>query len=98
MRVRFLQTAEFEFDQALRWYEAQSPHLGDAFLIEVLSAADRIALYPDAWQSLDEGVRRIRLSRFPYGLIYTTEGGDILVLAVAHLHREPDYWRDRLKR
>jgi hypothetical protein len=31
------------------------------------------------------------------GLIYTIDNGDILVLAVAHLHRRPDYWRDRLK-
>jgi hypothetical protein len=36
--------------------------------------------------------------RFPYGLIYALDDGDILVLAVAHLHRRPDYWRDRLKR
>jgi len=43
-------------------------------------------------------VRRCRLSRFPYALIYTIDNGDILVLAVAHLQRRPDYWRDRLKR
>jgi mRNA-degrading endonuclease RelE of RelBE toxin-antitoxin system len=72
--------------------------LGNAFLIEVLSAADRIARFPEAWHALSEGVRRCRLSRFPYGLIYTIDNGDILVLAVAHLHRRPGYWRDRLKR
>lgn len=98
MKVRFLEVAEIELDQAILWYEAQAAGLGDAFLIEVLSAADLISLYPEAWQALDETVRRCRLNRFPYGLIYVAESGDILVLAVAHLHREPDYWRDRLKR
>lgn len=98
MTVRFLEIAEIELDQAIRWYEEQAPGLGDAFLIEVLAAADRMSDFPEAWQPLDEGVRRCRLSRFPYGLIYAIEDGDILVLAVAHLHREPDYWRDRLKR
>ena len=97
MKVRFLQVAEIELDEAIRWYEAQARRLGDVFLIEVLSAADRIARYPDAWQPLDEGVRRCRLSRFPYGLVYAIEDGSILVLAVAHLHRDPDFWRDRLK-
>jgi len=96
--VRFLEIAEIELDQAIHWHEAQASGLGNAFLIEVLSAADRIARFPEAWQSLGEGVRRCRLSRFPYGLIYTIDNGDILVLAVAHLHRQPDYWRDRLKR
>jgi toxin ParE2 len=98
VKVRFLEIAETELDDAIRWYEAQAPGLGDAFLVEVLSAAHRILLYPDAWQSFDATVRRCRLSRFPYALVYAIEGKEILVLAVAHLHRAPDYWRDRLKR
>jgi hypothetical protein len=72
--------------------------LGDAFLIEVLDVADRIARFPEAWHPLGEGVRRCRLRRFPYGLIYTVDNGGILVLAVVHLHRRPDYWRDRVRR
>jgi plasmid stabilization system protein ParE len=98
VRVRFLEIAEIELDQAIEWYGAQAPGLGNAFLIEVLSAADRMARFPEAWHLLGEGVRRCRLSRFPYGLIYTSDNNDILVLAVAHMHRRPDYWRDRLKR
>jgi plasmid stabilization system protein ParE len=96
--IRFLEIAEIELDQAIHWYGAQAPGLGDAFLIEVLSAADRIVRFPEAWHPLGEGVHRCRLSRFPYGLLYTMDNGDILVLAVAHLHRRPDYWGDRLKR
>ena len=98
MTVRFLEPAETELDQAVDWYESQTPGLGDASLIEVLSAVERMALYPQAWHPLDQGLRRCRLNRFPYGLIYAVENADILVLAVAHLHREPGYWRDRLKR
>jgi plasmid stabilization system protein ParE len=96
--VRFLEIAELELNQAVQWYESQAPGLGDAFLIEVLSALERISRYPEAWHPLDEEVRRYRLARLPYGVIYAAENGDILVLAVAHLHRRPDYWRDRLKR
>jgi len=95
--VRFLRIAEIELDEAIHWYESQAPGLGDAFLIEVLSGVDRISLYPEAWQQLEDDVRRCRLSRFPYGLIYAVEKGDILVVAVAHLHRRPDYWLDRIK-
>jgi plasmid stabilization system protein ParE len=98
VKVQFLDVAEAELDEAVHWYESQAPGLGDAFLVEVLSAARRISHYPEAWQPLGEGVRRCRLHRFSYGLIYTVEDGDILILAVAHLHRKPDYWRDRLKR
>jgi plasmid stabilization system protein ParE len=95
--VRFLEIAEIELDNAIRWYGGQAPGLGDAFLIEVLAAIERIAHFPEAWHPLTEGIRRCRLSRFPYGLIYTVDNSDILVLAVAHLHRRPDYWRDRMR-
>jgi toxin ParE2 len=67
--VRFLEIAEIELDQAINWYGAQALGLGNAFLIEVLSAADRIARFPEAWHLLGEGVHRCRLSRFPYALI-----------------------------
>jgi toxin ParE2 len=53
--VRFLEVAEIELDQAVHWYESQAPGLGGAFFIEVLSAADRISWYPEAWHALGEG-------------------------------------------
>jgi plasmid stabilization system protein ParE len=96
--IRFLEIAEIELDDAIQWYRAQAPGLGDAFLIEVLTAAERIAHHPEAWHPIERGIRRCRLTRFPYALIYAAEKDDIIVLAVAHLHREPDYWRDRLKK
>jgi toxin ParE2 len=70
--VRFLEIAEIELDQAIHWYGAQAPGLGNAFLIEVLSAVDRVERFPEAWHPLSEGIRRCRLSRFPYGLTSTT--------------------------
>jgi hypothetical protein len=96
--IRFLEIAEIELDEAVRWYDGQAQGLGTSFLIEVLSSVTRIADYPDAWPSLGPDLRRCRLTRFPYGLIYALENGDIVVVALAHLHREPDYWRDRLRK
>lgn len=61
MTVRFLEIAEIELDEAIDWYRAQAPGLGDAFLIEVLATADRIARFPQAWQPLGEGIHRCRL-------------------------------------
>jgi plasmid stabilization system protein ParE len=95
--VRFLEIAESELDDAIRWYQAQAPGLGEAFLLEVMTTARRIARYPGAWQLLEQDIRRCRLTRFPYGLIYAVERNDIVVLAVAHLHRKPGYWRERVK-
>jgi hypothetical protein len=50
--TRFLDIAEIELDEAIRWYDAQALGLGDAFLVEVLAAVHRIARYPRAWHLL----------------------------------------------
>jgi hypothetical protein len=36
MRIRFLETAEIELDEIIRYYNYEAPGLGDAFLSEVL--------------------------------------------------------------
>jgi hypothetical protein len=34
--------------------------------------------------------------RFPYGIIYELSEDEIVIIAVAPLHREPEYWRSRV--
>jgi plasmid stabilization system protein ParE len=96
MSVRLLESAQVELDDAIAWYASQAPGLGDAFLIETLKTLKLIEQYPKAWHPLTQQVRRCRLRRFPYSVIYAQEGSDLLILAVAHQHRKPGYWRARL--
>lgn len=95
MRVRLLEPARRELDEAVVYYNAELMGLGEAFLLEVLAAVERIRHHPDAWHPLSENTRRCRLGRFPYGLIYSAVEAEILIIAVANLHRRPDYWRNR---
>src|SRR5438045_2847179 len=97
MTLRLLEPAQREFDEAIAWYALQAPGLGDAFLVEALRIFELIERYPDAWHSLGPQTRRCRLARFPYGVIYAREDAELIVVAVAHLHRKPGYWRNRLK-
>lgn len=96
MNVRFLKIAQTELDDAVEYYNAEQPGLGYRFLAEALDALDRIRNFPDAWQPFCGEARRCLIRRFPYGVVYLNDKGDILVLAVAHLHRRPDYWTDRI--
>ena len=96
MSVRLLESAQVELDDAIAWYASQAPGLGDVFLIETLKTLKLIEQYPKAWHPLTQQVRRCRLRRFPYSVIYAQEGSDLLVLAFAHQHRKPGYWRTRL--
>ncbi|MEN8690080.1 MAG: type II toxin-antitoxin system RelE/ParE family toxin [Desulfobacterales bacterium] len=95
MKIRFLEIAQIELDQAIDYYNYESPGLGDDFLAEVLKTLDRIGEYPEAWHRLSQRTRRCKTRRFPYGIIYQIRGDEIMVVAVANLHRRPDYWKKR---
>ena len=96
MKVRLLEIAQSELEQAVFYYNGQVAGLGDAFVLEVVAAIDRIRRFPAGWHPLGEDLRRCRLRRFPYGLIYHADENEILVIAVAHSHRRPSYWRNRI--
>lgn len=84
MSIRLLETAQAELDEAISWYAEQAPGLGNAFLIETLKTMQLIEQYPNAWHPLTTHIRRCRLRRFPYSVVYTQDGADLLVLAIAH--------------
>lgn len=96
MSLRLLEPAQAELDEAIGWYAEQAPGLGDAFLLETLKVLKLVEQFPQAWHPLTPEIRRCRLKRFPYSVVYTLDAEGILVLAVAHQHRKPGYWRNRI--
>jgi plasmid stabilization system protein ParE len=96
MKVRFLKPAQSEVDDAVAWYDSQSHNLGIQFLDDIDRTIRRIAAYPLSSMEIEQDLRRCLLSRFPYGIIYGIDSETIIVVAVAHLHREPRYWIDRI--
>jgi len=96
VNVNFLKAAEGELDEGIDYYNAQRSGLGFEFLDQVQSAVARIKQYPDAWQQLSQRTRRCLIKQFPYGIIYQIRSDEILIVAITHLHRKPDYWTNRL--
>ena len=44
---------------------------------------------------MEEGVRRAIVRVFPYGVYFTLDADLITVLAVLHMHRHPDIWKQK---
>ena len=95
MKIEFLEAAQVELDQAFEWYETQQKNLGVQFLNEFDAAIRRMATYPESYILIEKDVRRCLIKRFSYGVLYGLDTDKIIVIAVAHLHRKPDYWVDR---
>ncbi len=96
MKVSFLTLAQRELDDAVAWYNEQATGLGQDFLDELDRVVRRAVTFPMSCPEIEPGVRRCLLARFPYGLIYGVDQETIVVVAVAHLHRKPRYWMDRI--
>jgi plasmid stabilization system protein ParE len=95
---RFLPPAEEEMIGESLFYQVVSRELGQDFLDDVQRVIDLLVEQPNLGRAVGRGLRRALLSRFPFSLIYATESDAILIVAVAHQKRRPDYWRKRSAR
>ncbi|MCB9658228.1 MAG: type II toxin-antitoxin system RelE/ParE family toxin [Sandaracinaceae bacterium] len=102
MELPFEQDALDEFEAAAKYIDAECEGHGLLFIDEVKARVARAARFPRSGVAIpgidaERDVRRFGLERFPYSVIIGTVSGRRAVLAVAHMSREPGYWRDRLK-
>ena len=95
--MEILEIARREFDEAKEFYEIEQPGLGTQFDEQIKHSLLRIQKYPQAWPPERKEIRRYIVHKFPYKILYSIQDDKIVVLAFAHLHRQPDYWVDRLK-
>ena len=96
MIFAFHPEAETEFHETIEYYENNEQGLGYDFSMEVHATIQNIVNHPNAWPVVEDDIRRCLVKRFPYGIVYSIEQGMILVLAVMHLRRHPDYWKNRI--
>lgn len=93
--VRFHPDAESEMIETAAYYEAQQPDLGRRFLASVQDAVNRIRFSPCLYPVVELDVRRCLTKTFPFGVIFRERPEEFVIVAIMHLHRDPDYWKSR---
>jgi plasmid stabilization system protein ParE len=94
--VLILQAADDEYVAALRWYAERSIAAAIGFEAAVACAIDSITVHPSWAPVCDERHRFMIVRGYPFQVIYRIDGpASIVVVAIAHGSREPDYWRHR---
>ena len=93
--ISFLPEANMDLEDAFRWYERRSEGLGDEFNRSVERVVDTIVLYPALHPVIRGVVKRARVGRFPYSVIYAERGNRIVILGVLHNSRDPRLWERR---
>lgn len=92
MKIKILKVAWQEFLEAKEFYEIGQSGFGAHFEKEIKYSFLRIKQFPSAWPVESGEVRRYLVHKFPYKILYSVQNNIIVVLAFAHLHREPNYW------
>ncbi len=87
--------SDLDIQAAAVWYEDQRSGLGVRFLDELDLLFQRIDSNPRQFPRMEGEVCPALLRHFPYGVYFIEAVDAIPVLAVLHLHREPDMWKSR---
>ena len=85
-----------ELKSALSWYLERNETAADKFVAELDRAIELLVATPRRWPAGDHGTRKFVLRRFPFATFYREKQSVVQVLAIAHGHRRPGYWKDRL--
>ncbi len=92
-RLFLLPGAQDDIAAAAAWYASSRSGLGRAFLAKIDDLFRRVVEAPDQFPTIEPGVRRGLTRRFPYCVYFSTSENRVDVLAVIHLHRDPDSWK-----
>lgn len=93
--VRFHAEAEAEMIGAAVWYEQQQHDLGRRFLTAVQDGLNRTQINPRLFAIAEGNARRCILRTFPFSIIFEIHGDTLVILAIMHHRRDPDYWKNR---
>jgi toxin ParE1/3/4 len=98
MTLITLDEAEREFVESVAHYEAKEPGLGLRLRDEVVAVLARIVAQAELPRLRSGGYRRVNLRTFPHYVAYVVRQDTIWIVAIAHGHRRPEFWIDRISR
>lgn len=97
MKAKFHRLARRELKDAVAFYNNAEIGLGDGFAAIIRDAVRDLLKNPHRWPVLEGRIRRRVVKKFRYVLLYAESGDSILIVAVMHTSRKPDYWKERIE-
>ena len=103
--MRFVEEAQAEVVHERRWYVRRAgERVADRFMAALEKAQIRVEARPETYALYAaedprlDGVRKCQLAGYPHKLIYELVEDEIIVYAVMHERRHPNYWKPRRRR
>ena len=101
MTIEYHPEADADAHKGIAEYERADPIVAAKFTEALLAAEADIEQRPLQFAVLEDSpvgfeVRERFVNGFPYSVKYLRDSAGVLIVAVAHHRRRPDYWHDRL--
>ncbi|MCP4134591.1 MAG: type II toxin-antitoxin system RelE/ParE family toxin [bacterium] len=96
MKIEFIDPAGQELFEAYQFYKDQLPGLQKRFLDDFKNTINLIKTFPTAWTKVGAKTRRGLFKKFPHFVLYRYENNCIYITCIAHSHRNPEYYIDRM--
>lgn len=91
--LRITNSAESDVLNAIDYYDLIHPMLGTRFIRNLYNTYDRIKTNPELYSFISSEkpsrYRDIKVTSFPYVVIYEMSKKEIIVIAVLNTHRKP---------
>ena len=94
---RFLSPALEEAGEAAEYYDETNSRLAQEFLDELENKIKMLRSFPLTGSLAGDGLRTSGLSRFPFNIVYYLHQETLVIVAISHQSRRPDYWVNRLQ-
>jgi len=95
MNLRLHPEALAEALEAKYYLREDDPRVADEFVAAVEEALAKIREHPNRYVVIDGIIRKIRVGKFRYAVVYRLHNREVQVIAIMHLHRKPGYWKHR---
>jgi hypothetical protein len=95
VRVDFHPAATEELEISAAWYAQRSLDAARGFAIEVDAALKKIESDPLRFPLIDQRHQACGIDRYPFQIVFRSDGARIYVVAIAHAKRRPNYWSER---
>jgi plasmid stabilization system protein ParE len=94
--IEFGSGARADFDESFDWYAKRSPEAARRFADAVEDAFRKILMDPNRFSRTVRGCQYCTLQRYPFRVIFRQETNRVVIVAIAHAKRLPNYWRNRI--
>ena len=90
VEVVILGCAESDVVGAYLYFETVGDDLGENFAEQIDDAFGLVSRFPESGARFGEGIRRVLVRRFPFGVFYTVEAEQVVIQAVLDLRQSPE--------